>query len=79
MKEYLRAGTPLLGQSDELLVLLKGAALSKSLDGSLLQFAHDVRKAANTVLHGTPCKDQDAFDALIKTRKVVDALHLGRK
>jgi len=79
LKENLRAQDPMLAQTDELLSLLKGAELSKSLDGSLLQFAHEVRKSANTVLHGTPCGDQAAFDMLIKARKVIDALYSGRK
>jgi hypothetical protein len=78
LKGHLRAGAPMLAQSDELLALLRAAALSKLLDSSLLQSAHDVRKAANAVLHGTRCGDQDAFDVLIKTRKVLDALHSGR-
>ena len=69
----------MLAQSDELLALLRAAALSKLLDASLLQYAHDVRKAANGVLHGARCGDPDAYDALIKTRKVLDALHRGRK
>jgi len=79
LKERLRAGAPLLAQSDELLALLRAATLAKLLGGSLLQSAHDVRKAGNTVLHGSRCGDQDAFDVLIKTRKVLDALHKGRK
>ncbi len=79
LKGHLRADAPMLAQSDELLVLLRAAALSKLLNGALLQSAHDVRKAANAVLHGSRCGDMDAFEVLIKTRKVLDALHSGRK
>src|SRR5260370_39520656 len=79
LKENLRAEAPMLAQTDKLLSLWKGAELSKSLDDSLLQFAHEVRKIANTVLHGTPCGEQAACDMLIKTRKVSDALYSGRK
>jgi len=79
LKGQLKAGAPMLAQSDELLALLRAAALSKLLDASLLQYAHDVRKAANGVLHGARCGDPDAYDALIKTRKILDALHRGRK
>src|SRR5260370_14191317 len=79
LKENLRAEAPMLAQTHDLLSLLKGPDLSKSLDHSPLQFAHEVRKSANTVLHGTPCGDQAAFDMLIKTRKVIDALYSGRK
>ena len=79
LKENLRTEAPMLAQTDELLSLLKRAELSKSLDGSLLQFAHEVRKSANAILHGTPCGDQAAFDMLIKARKVIDALYGGRR
>lgn len=79
LREHLRTKAPHLAQTNEFLSLLRGAELSKSPDGPLLQFAHEVRKRANEVLHGTPCGDQEAFDLLIKTRKVVDALYGGRK
>jgi len=75
LKEHFNAAT----QSDELLALLRAATLSKLLDGSLLQSAHEVRKAGNAVLHGKRCGDQDAFNVLIKTRSVLDAIHRGRK
>lgn len=75
LKRHLKErGLPMLAQSDELLALLRAAALSKLLDSSLLQSAHDVRKAANDVLHGSLRGDLDALDVLIKARKVLDAL-----
>jgi hypothetical protein len=79
LKGHLRADAPVLAQSDELVALLRVAERSKLLNSSLIQSAHDVRKTANAVLHGTRCGDLDAFGVLIKTRKVLDALHSGRK
>jgi hypothetical protein len=36
------------------------------------QLAHEVRLAANRVLHVAPGSSEDAFDALVKTRRVLE-------
>lgn len=77
--EILRRKAPILVQDDQLFSLIKAAELSKLLEPDLLQFAHEVRRMANDVLHGTPCQDQDAFDALAKTRKILSTLYKKRR
>lgn len=80
LRENLRAESPLLAETDELVGLIRAAERVKArvLAGDMLQFAHQVRKTANDVLHGKPCTEQESFDLLIKTRKVLDSVY-GRK
>ncbi len=66
-------------QADELFGLVRAAAMSKLLEPTLQPFADEIRRSANDVLHGTPCGEQDAFDLLIKTRKVLGSLYDQKK
>jgi len=77
LKDRLRSQLSVLAEADELFVLLRIAEKLRPriLEPSLIQLGHDIRNTGNSVLHGTPCTEQGAFDSLIKTRKILSALH----
>jgi hypothetical protein len=77
LRESLRNSSSLLGETDELLGLIRAAERVKPrvLAGDALQFAHEVRKTATVVLHGKPCTEQDSFDLLVKTRAILNSVY----
>ena len=56
---------------------LIGQAVQKGiLDGAVAYMAHEVREAANKVIHEEPITEGQAFDILVKTRKVLEELYV---
>lgn len=64
---------------DKMKMLIKAAERSKLLEADILCLADEARKQANKVVHGKACKETEAFDILIKTRRVVHALYSTEK
>jgi hypothetical protein len=79
LRDSLHAHLSNAFQTDELSEMIRLAGFTVLRNPDLLQFAHDIRKKGNEVLHGSPCGEQEAFDLLIKSRSVLDALYGGRE